>query len=87
MVHSSYDGASDIQNGAVMPPVYLSTNYSFEGLDGKREYDYSRSGNPTRDVLAKTICKLEGGHDAVITNTGMSSWHHEACCIDARGSK
>lgn len=64
---------TDEQHGAVMPPVYLSTNYSFEGLDGKREYDYSRSGNPTRDMLAEAISKLEGGHGAVITNTGMSA--------------
>ncbi|MDH3902199.1 MAG: PLP-dependent transferase, partial [Xanthomonadales bacterium] len=39
---------TDGQHGAVMPPVYLSSNFSFEGLGGKREYDYSRSGNPTR---------------------------------------
>jgi cystathionine gamma-synthase len=64
---------TDGQHGAVMPPVYLSTNYSFEGLGGKREYDYSRSGNPTRDVLAKAITDLEGGHGTVVTNTGMSA--------------
>lgn len=64
---------TDGQYGSVMPPVYLSTNYSFEGLDGKREYDYSRNGNPTRDVLAEAITRLEGGHGAVITNTGMSA--------------
>ena len=50
---------TDGQYGAVMPPVYLSSNFSFEGLGGKREYDYSRSGNPTRDILAKAISKLE----------------------------
>lgn len=64
---------TDGQYGAVMPPVYLSSNFSFEGFDGKREYDYSRSGNPTRDILAGAISKLEGGHGAVITNTGMSA--------------
>ena len=64
---------TDGQHGSVMPPVYLSTNFSFEGLNGKREYDYSRSGNPTRDLLAKAISRLEGGHGAVITNTGMSA--------------
>jgi cystathionine gamma-synthase len=53
---------TDGQHGAVMPPVYLSSNFSFEGLGGKREYDYSRSGNPTRDVLAKAITGLEGDH-------------------------
>ena len=61
------------QYGSVMPPVYLSSNYNFEGLGGKREYDYSRSGNPTRDLLGKAIAELEGGHGAVVTNTGMSA--------------
>lgn len=64
---------TDRQYGSVMPPVYLSSNYSFEGLGGKREYDYSRSANPTRDVLAKAITGLEGGYGAVVTNTGMSA--------------
>jgi cystathionine gamma-synthase len=64
---------TDVQYGAVMPPVYLSSNFSFEGFGGKREYDYSRSGNPTRDILADAISKLEGGHGAVVTNTGMSA--------------
>ena len=64
---------TDGQYGSVMPPVYLSSNFSFEGLGGKREYDYSRSGNPTRDVLAGAITKLEGGHGTVVTNTGMSA--------------
>lgn len=64
---------TDGQYGSVMPPVYLSSNFSFEGFGGKREYDYSRTGNPTRDVLAKAITKLEGGHGAVVTNTGMSA--------------
>lgn len=64
---------TDGQYGAVMPPVYLSSNFSFEGLGGKREYDYSRSGNPTRDILAQAIAELEGGHGAVVTNTGMSA--------------
>lgn len=64
---------TDGQYGSVMPPVYLSSNFSFEGLGAKREYDYSRSGNPTRDILAGAITKLEGGHGTVVTNTGMSA--------------
>jgi cystathionine gamma-synthase len=64
---------TDGEYGSVMPPVYLSSNFSYEGLGGKREYDYTRSGNPTRDVLAKAIAQLEGGHGSVVTNTGMSA--------------
>ncbi len=64
---------TDGQYGSVMPPLYLSTNFSFEGLGGQREYDYSRSGNPTRDILAEALAKLEHGYGGVITNTGMSA--------------
>ncbi|MCW8926650.1 MAG: cystathionine gamma-synthase [Xanthomonadales bacterium] len=64
---------TDVQHGAVMPPVYLSTNFNFAGLGEQREYDYSRSGNPTRDLLADAISQLEGGQGAVVTNTGMSA--------------
>jgi len=64
---------TDRQHGAVMPPLYLSSNFSFEGLDGQREYDYTRSGNPTRDQLGKALAELEGGTGAVVTNTGMSA--------------
>jgi cystathionine gamma-synthase len=64
---------SDTAHGAVMPPLYLSSNYSFAGFEQKRKYDYSRSGNPTRDVLAETLAELEGGAGAVITATGMAA--------------
>jgi len=56
-----------------MPPLYLSSNYSFAGFEQKRKYDYSRSGNPTRDVLAETLAGLEGGAGCVITATGMAA--------------
>lgn len=59
--------------GAVIPPLYLSTNFSFEGFDQKREYDYSRGGNPTRDLLAEALATYEGGAGAVVTSSGMSA--------------
>ena len=64
---------ADPAHGAVIPPLYLSSNYSFDGLEGKRRYDYTRSGNPTRDVLGETLARLEGGCGAVVTATGMAA--------------
>ncbi len=64
---------TDTAHGSVMPPLYLSSNYSFAGFDQKRKYDYSRSGNPTRDVLAETLAELEGGAGCVVTATGMAA--------------
>jgi len=64
---------SDSQHGAVVPPLHLSTNYTFEGFGRKRAYDYSRSGNPTRDQLAAALADLEGGAGAVVTASGMAA--------------
>lgn len=59
--------------GAVTPPIVLSANFTFEHFGKKRAYDYSRSGNPTRDQLATAIASLEGGAGGIITSTGMSA--------------
>lgn len=64
---------SDPTTGAVVPPVHLSSTYAFEAFGVKGKYDYSRSGNPTRDLLADALAKLEGGVGAVVTGTGMSA--------------
>ncbi len=63
----------DTAFGAVTPPLVLSSNFSFAGFGQKRQYDYTRSGNPTRDLLAEALAELEGGAGAVITSTGMSA--------------
>jgi cystathionine gamma-synthase len=64
---------SDTAHGAVVPPIVLSSNFSFEGFDRKRKYDYTRSGNPTRDLLAEALAELECGAGGVITATGMAA--------------
>ena len=64
---------SDTQHGAVVPPIYLSTNYSFDGHKNPREFDYSRSGNPTRCILGDALAKLEQGATGVVTCTGMAA--------------
>ncbi len=59
--------------GAVTPPLVLSSNFSFAGFNAKRQYDYTRSGNPTRDLLGDALAQLEGGAGGVVTSTGMSA--------------
>ena len=59
--------------GAVTPPIVLSSNFSFAGFGEKRQYDYTRSGNPTRDLLGEALAELEGGAGGVITPTGMAA--------------
>lgn len=64
---------SDPATGAVVPPLHLSSTYAFPAFGEKGRYDYSRSGNPTRDLLADALAKLEGGAGAVVTSSGMSA--------------
>lgn len=64
---------SDEQFGAVMPPIVLSTNFAFAGFGQPRQYDYTRTANPTRDALATAIAELEGGAGATVTASGMAA--------------
>jgi cystathionine gamma-synthase len=64
---------SDRAHAAVIPPITLSATFRFASLDEKPRYDYTRSGNPTRDVLATALADLEGGTGALVTATGMGA--------------
>ncbi len=64
---------SDPHTGAVIPPLHLSSTFAFRAFGEKRKYDYSRSGNPTRDLLADALADLEEGAGAVVTGSGMSA--------------
>ncbi|CAH0534560.1 Cystathionine gamma-synthase [Vibrio stylophorae] len=64
---------SDQQFGAVVPPIYLTSNYGFQRFGEVPQYDYSRGGNPTRAILADALAELEGGAGGVVTNCGMSA--------------
>jgi cystathionine gamma-synthase len=64
---------TDTQHGAVVPPIHLTSTFAFSGYGEKREYDYSRSGNPTRDALGRALADLEGGAGAVVTASGMGA--------------
>jgi len=64
---------TDTAHGAVVPPIHLSSTYSFAGFGERRQYDYSRSGNPTRDALGGALADLEGGAGGVVVATGMAA--------------
>ncbi len=67
--------ATDKAFGAVTPPLYLSSNFAFATFEQGQDYEYSRVANPTRDILADTLAKLEDGVGAVVTSSGMSALH------------
>ena len=64
---------SDSQHHAVVPPIYLTSTYSFPQLGEVPQYDYSRSGNPSRNMLADALTELEGGAGGVVTSCGTAA--------------
>jgi cystathionine gamma-synthase len=65
--------ASDRNFGAVVPPIYLSSSFAFSGYERGGKHEYTRTSNPSRDLLAETLAKLEGGAGAVVTSSGMAA--------------
>jgi cystathionine gamma-synthase len=65
--------AGDTRFGAVVPPLYLTSTFAFAGYERTRGYDYTRTANPSRDLLADTLAKLERGAGAVVTASGMAA--------------
>src|SRR5439155_21541873 len=65
--------ACDLHHWALVPPIHLSSTFAFDGFGKKRLYDYTRTGNPTREYLANALAELEGGEGGVVTSTGMSA--------------
>ncbi len=66
---------TDLHHGAVVAPIHLSSTYSLKGFNHKRQFDYSRTGNPTRSTFAQAIADLEQGSMGIVTSTGMSAVH------------
>ena len=64
----------DPATGAVIPPVHLTTTYKQDGVGGLRGgYEYSRSGNPTRDALHEALAALEEGTIALAFASGLAA--------------
>lgn len=64
---------ADVNFGAITPSLVTSSNFSFAGFGKRRAYDYTRSGNPTRDTLGQIVAELEGGHNGIVTSSGMAA--------------
>ena len=63
----------DESSGCVVPPLHLSSTFAFRAFGERRKYDYTRSGNPTRDLLGDALAELEQGAGAVVTASGMAA--------------
>lgn len=68
----------DEATGAVVPPIHVASTFVQHEAGKWREFDYSRSGNPTRKNLETTLASLEGGCGALAFASGMAA---TACVI------
>lgn len=65
----------DPQTGAIVPPIYMATTFVQPGAGSTIEFDYSRSGNPTRKAFETTLAALEEGTSALAFASGMAATH------------
>jgi cystathionine beta-lyase/cystathionine gamma-synthase len=65
----------DPQTGAVVPPIHPATTFVQPGAGDWGQFDYSRSGNPTRAAVETTLASLEGGQGALAFASGMAATH------------
>lgn len=65
----------DATTGAVVPPLHLASTFRQPAAGKWGEFDYSRSGNPTRSHLQETLASLEGGCGALAFSSGMAAIH------------
>jgi cystathionine gamma-lyase len=65
----------DERTGAVVPPIHLASTFVQPGAGEWGEFDYTRSGNPTRKALETTLASLEGGCGALAFASGMAATH------------
>lgn len=72
-VAASNGVATDRAFKAVVPPLYLTSTFAFEGFERSLGHEYTRTSNPSRDLLAETLAKLEVGAGAVVTSSGMAA--------------
>lgn len=71
LIHGGVDG--DERTGAVSVPIYQTSTYRQEGIGENRGYEYSRTGNPTREALEKLAAELEGGTAGFAFASGMAA--------------
>ena len=65
--------AADPAFNSVAPPLHLSANYGWRDPLEKPQYDYARSGNPTRTQLEEALAQLEGAARGVVVSSGMAA--------------
>lgn len=74
----------DPATGAVVPPIHLASTFAQPGAGEWGEYDYSRTANPTRKALERTLASLESGTGALAFASGMAATHCVTMLLSSR---
>ena len=64
---------ADPTTGAIMTPIYQTSTYIQSSPGNHKGYEYSRTGNPTRNALEKNLAALENGKYGLCFGSGMSA--------------
>lgn len=71
IIHTGYE--TDPHTGSVSTPIYQTSTFAQHSVDTFGKYDYSRSGNPTREALEETVAQLENGTHGFAFASGMAA--------------
>jgi cystathionine gamma-lyase len=66
---------ADKETGAVIVPLYLASTFKMDAINKDRGFEYSRSGNPTRQALEKCLAELENGKFGLAFSSGLAAEH------------
>jgi cystathionine beta-lyase/cystathionine gamma-synthase len=78
ILHTGYDAGDE--QGAIVPPLHLTTTFKFGNAKG---YDYSRSGNPTRETLERVLAALDGAEYGLAYSSGSAALANIAALLNA----
>ncbi|AOV96811.1 cystathionine beta-lyase [Edwardsiella hoshinae] len=70
---SVHSGSHDDNFGAVMPPIYATSTFAQRAPGEHRGFEYTRSGNPTRQALERALAELEGGRQGYAFASGLAA--------------
>jgi cystathionine beta-lyase/cystathionine gamma-synthase len=70
-IHSG--GDPDLQTGAIMPPIYMTSTFVQDAPGESRGYEYTRAHNPNFTILENTLASLEGGKHATVFSSGLGA--------------
>ena len=63
----------DLETGAIVPPIYMTSTYIQNSPNSHKGYDYTRAGNPNFTNLETTLAALEDGRYATVFSSGIGA--------------